>query len=173
MNQNHGKAVKITEEIFQVGRSQLTSSDDAAIYLINSDGHAALVDGGCGDAQKRLIANIRSCGVTLEQVEYIFITHCHYDHTGGVKALNDLLKCQIVSHEFEAPFLEQKILRYYRLHLLLLMLEIISMHYLMINTKTNLLFLPKSAIYSSFFVTLNPGRISSSDCARSQMLQHR
>ncbi len=62
MNQNQGKAVRITKEIFQVGGSQLTSSEDAAIYLINFDGHAALVDAGCGDAQDRLIANIGPVG---------------------------------------------------------------------------------------------------------------
>ena len=104
---NQGQALQITKEIFQVGGSQLTSPEDAAIYLINFDGHAALVDAGCGDAQDRLLANIRSCGVTLEQIEYILITHCHYDHTGGVKALKDLLHCQIVAHELEAPFLEK------------------------------------------------------------------
>jgi glyoxylase-like metal-dependent hydrolase (beta-lactamase superfamily II) len=107
MNRNQGKAVRITKEVFQVGGSQLTSSEDAAIYLINFDGHAALVDAGCGDAQDRIITNIRSFEVTLDQIEYMFITHCHYDHTGGVKALNDLLKCQIVAHQLEAPFLEK------------------------------------------------------------------
>ena len=101
------RSIKITKEIFQVAGSQLSTSEDAAIYLINFDGHAALVDAGCGNAQDRLVANIRSCGVTLEQIEYIFITHCHYDHTGGVKALKDLLKCKIVAHELEAPFLEK------------------------------------------------------------------
>jgi glyoxylase-like metal-dependent hydrolase (beta-lactamase superfamily II) len=99
--------MKITKEIFQVGGSQLTSSEDAAIYLINFDGHAALVDAGCGDAQNRLIANIRACGVDLEQIEYLLLTHCHYDHVGGVKALKDHIHCQIVAHELEAPFLEQ------------------------------------------------------------------
>ena len=106
MNQSQGKAVKITKEIFQVAGSQLSTSEDAAIYLINFNGHAALVDAGCGDAQDRLIANIKSCGVALEQIEYILLTHCHYDHTGGVKALKDLLHCQVVAHELEAPFLE-------------------------------------------------------------------
>jgi len=43
-NRSQGKAVQITKEILQVGGSQLTSSVDAAIYLINFDGHAALVD---------------------------------------------------------------------------------------------------------------------------------
>lgn len=40
-------------------------------------------------------------------MEYILLTHCHYDHIGGVKALKEFLKCRIVSHELEAPFLEQ------------------------------------------------------------------
>lgn len=98
--------MRITKEIFLVGGDQLTSSADAAIYLINFDGHAALVDAGCGDAQDRLLANIQACGVKFEQIEYLLITHCHYDHTGGVKALKDLLHCQVVAHELDAPFLE-------------------------------------------------------------------
>ncbi len=99
--------MQITKGIFLVGGSQLTSSADAAIYLINYDGHAALVDAGCGDAQDRLLANIKACGVRFEQIEYLLITHCHYDHTGGVKALKDLLHCHLVAHELDTPFLEQ------------------------------------------------------------------
>ena len=44
MNRRQGKAVERTREIFQVGGSQLKSSEDAAIYLINLYAHAALVD---------------------------------------------------------------------------------------------------------------------------------
>jgi|GEM_PF-3981189 hypothetical protein len=40
MNRSQGKAVKITREIFQIGGSQLSRPEDAAIYLINFDGHA-------------------------------------------------------------------------------------------------------------------------------------
>jgi glyoxylase-like metal-dependent hydrolase (beta-lactamase superfamily II) len=101
------QVMQITGEIFQVGGGRLTSSEDAAIYLINFAGHAALVDAGCGEAQERLLANIRVCGVKLEQIEYLLITHCHYDHTGGVKALKALVPGQVVAHELEAPFLEQ------------------------------------------------------------------
>jgi glyoxylase-like metal-dependent hydrolase (beta-lactamase superfamily II) len=99
--------MKITKEIFQVGGDQLTSPEDAAIFLINFNGHAALIDAGCGDAQNKLLANIKACGVDLKQIEYLLITHCHYDHTGGVKGLQNHLNCQIVTHELEAPFLEQ------------------------------------------------------------------
>jgi glyoxylase-like metal-dependent hydrolase (beta-lactamase superfamily II) len=99
--------VQITTEIFQVGGRQFTSPEDAAIYLINFDGHAALVDAGGGGAQERLLANLRACGVAPGQVEYLLITHCHYDHAGGAQALQEALHCRVVAHALEAPFLEQ------------------------------------------------------------------
>jgi glyoxylase-like metal-dependent hydrolase (beta-lactamase superfamily II) len=99
--------MKITEDIFQVGGSEFTSSEDAAIYLVNLGGHAALIDAGCGHAQKRLLENITACGVDPGEIEYILITHCHYDHVGGVRALKDHIRCRVVAHELEAPFMEQ------------------------------------------------------------------
>lgn len=98
---------KITKEIFQVGGGGLTSPEDAAIYLIGLNGHAALVDAGCGGSVGQLIINIQACNIEPEQIEYILITHCHFDHTGGVKALKGLIPQSIVvAHELEAPYLE-------------------------------------------------------------------
>jgi len=98
--------MQITNEIFQVGGGGYTSREDAAVYLINFGGHAALVDAGCGHSSDRLLRNIRSCGIPPDKIEFILITHCHFDHTGGVSALKDLIPFQIVAHELEAPFLE-------------------------------------------------------------------
>ncbi len=99
---------KITNEIFQVGGGRLTSSEDAAVYLININGHCALVDAGCGLSAGQLISNILACHVELDQIEYLLITHCHFDHTGGVKGLeDDLAQATVVAHELEAPYLEQ------------------------------------------------------------------
>lgn len=99
--------MKITSEIYQVGGGHFTSPQDAAIYLINFGGHAALVDAGCGGDLEKLLTNIRSHGVQPGQVEYLLITHCHFDHTGGAKALKDRLSCRIAVHEADAPFLEE------------------------------------------------------------------
>ena len=85
----------------------MTALGDAAIYLINFDGEAALVDAGCGGAEKRLLQNIMDCGVQPERIEYLLITHCHYDHTGGVQTVRERIHCQVVAHELEAVFLEQ------------------------------------------------------------------
>jgi glyoxylase-like metal-dependent hydrolase (beta-lactamase superfamily II) len=99
--------MRITDEIFQVGGGGLTSFEDAAIYLINFEGHAALVDAGCGRSLDKLLNNISECGVEPEQIELLLITHCHFDHTGGAKALGDMLQCPIVAHEMDALFLEK------------------------------------------------------------------
>jgi len=99
---------KITKEIHQVGGGQLTSPEDAAVYLMNINGHAALVDAGCGGSTNKLIKNIRECNVETGQIEYILITHCHFDHTGGVKGLKEKLPgCVAVAHELDALYLEQ------------------------------------------------------------------
>jgi glyoxylase-like metal-dependent hydrolase (beta-lactamase superfamily II) len=101
------EVTKITSEVFQVGGAQLTSPEDASIYLIVLDGHAALVDVGCGRSLERLFNNVPSCGVEPEKIEYLLLTHCHYDHTGGAAKLRKATKCQVVAHELDAEFLEK------------------------------------------------------------------
>jgi len=98
--------MEITSEIFEVGGRNLTSPDDAAIYLIRFGQQSALVDAGCGLATEKLFANIRKCGVDPHGIKYLLITHCHYDHTGGAAELKRRIGLDIVAHELDAPFLE-------------------------------------------------------------------
>ena len=102
-----GRHHKITDEIDQVGGGNLTSPEDAAVYLVRSDDRAALVDAGCGYSQSQLFQNIEACGVSLDRMEYLLLTHCHFDHTGGAQAVKDRTGCKIVAHETEARFLEE------------------------------------------------------------------
>ena len=99
--------MRITGEIFQVGGGRFSSSEDAAIYLLRFDDHAALIDAGCGHATRKVLANIRACNVAPESIEYLLITHCHFDHTGGAEELKNLTGCSIVAHEKDAKFLEE------------------------------------------------------------------
>jgi glyoxylase-like metal-dependent hydrolase (beta-lactamase superfamily II) len=96
----------ITSEIHQVGGSGLTAPEDAASYLVRIGRSAALVDAGCGRETDRLFENIRSCGVSPEEIALLLLTHCHFDHTGGAAAVKERTGCRIVAHELEAPFLE-------------------------------------------------------------------
>ena len=98
--------MKITKEIFQVGGDGLTSQGDAAIYLILFGDEAALVDAGCGSAGDRLFRNIQECGVEPDRIKYLLITHCHYDHTGGIPDVRARTTCRVLAHALDARFLE-------------------------------------------------------------------
>lgn len=97
---------KITSEIFQVGGAGFTAAEDAAIYLVCFNGEAALVDAGCGGEMKRLLANINECDVDPAAIQYLLLTHCLYDHTGGAAALRKAIACRSVAHKLDAAFLE-------------------------------------------------------------------
>jgi glyoxylase-like metal-dependent hydrolase (beta-lactamase superfamily II) len=98
---------QITSEIFQVGGAEYTNPEDAAIYLICFNSRSALVDAGCGLRLGRLYKNINECGVDPKTIEYLLITHCHYDHTGGAAAIRNEIGCQTIAHELEASYLEK------------------------------------------------------------------
>jgi glyoxylase-like metal-dependent hydrolase (beta-lactamase superfamily II) len=98
--------LEITSEIRQVGGAGFTSTDDAAVYLISVDGRAAIVDAGCGGHGARLAANIHARGIGPGQVDYLLITHCHFDHTGGAGDLRTRFNCAVVAHERDAAVLE-------------------------------------------------------------------
>ena len=98
--------MQITDEVWQVGGGTLTDPADAAIYLVWFAGKGALIDAGTGRRHDRLLSNISECGVEMPKIEYLFLTHCHYDHTGGAEQAREALGCKIVAHELDASYLE-------------------------------------------------------------------
>lgn len=98
--------MKITSNIYLVGGPGKTDPADAAIYLIVSDGVAALVDAGTGSGAARLMKNIKAAGADPKSIKYLFLTHCHYDHTGGAAMVRNDTGCAIVAHDLDAEFLE-------------------------------------------------------------------
>lgn len=99
--------MKITNEIYQIGGNGFSSSEDAAVYLIRFGDNAAVIDSGCGYSTEKILKNITSYGVKNEQVEYLLLTHCHFDHTGGAKMMAETLQCKMVAHELDAMYLEE------------------------------------------------------------------
>jgi len=96
----------ITSEICQVGGPGQTDQSDAAIYLVHFADSAALIDAGSGRASDRVLLNIEAAGVLPDQVQYLLLTHCHYDHTGGAAAFRQRFGWRVAIHSLEATALE-------------------------------------------------------------------
>jgi glyoxylase-like metal-dependent hydrolase (beta-lactamase superfamily II) len=98
-------SIKIKDNLWQVGGIGLTNPSDAAIYLVRFGDKAALIDAGSGRDHAQLVKNINQC-LEGAELEYLLLTHCHFDHTGGAKAVRDEYGCRIVAHELDAIYLE-------------------------------------------------------------------
>jgi glyoxylase-like metal-dependent hydrolase (beta-lactamase superfamily II) len=98
--------MEIMKNLWQVGGGDLTTPEDAAIYLVRFGHHAVLIDAGCGNAHDRLVANISAVLPESVQITHLFLTHCHYDHVGGASAIRDRYGCHIVTHTLDAVYLE-------------------------------------------------------------------
>jgi glyoxylase-like metal-dependent hydrolase (beta-lactamase superfamily II) len=99
-------STRIRNNLWQVGGMGLTDPADAAVYLVRFGDKAALIDAGSGRDQAELRENIAECLEPDVQLEYLLLTHCHFDHTGGATAVRDEYDCPIVAHELDAIYLE-------------------------------------------------------------------
>src|SRR5215469_14947033 len=71
-----------------------------ASHLIVRDGRGAFVDTGTSHSVPSLLDAVRaSPGLTIEDVDYVFLTHIHLDHAGGAgELMRHLPKAKLVVH---------------------------------------------------------------------------
>ena len=99
--------MEIIRNVWQVGGAGFTAPDDAAIYLIRFGEKAVLIDAGCGNAHEKLVENVSAVVPPEVAIEYLLLTHCHYDHTGGAAAVRRQYGCAIAAHQLDAVYLEK------------------------------------------------------------------
>jgi metallo-beta-lactamase class B len=75
---------KIYGNTYYVGTAALAS------ILIVSDKGDILIDGDHTDSPPQIVANIKKLGFKIEDVRLILNTHVHWDHAGGIAALQKL-----------------------------------------------------------------------------------
>jgi glyoxylase-like metal-dependent hydrolase (beta-lactamase superfamily II) len=92
---------------------ELDGNVQGAVYLIESEGEALLIDSG-----NRVPGTDVSMGPTiiakLEQssarLKYLFITHSHYDHTGNAAEIKERFGPEVLAHRLERPIIEDPLI---------------------------------------------------------------
>lgn len=69
------------------GNSYFVGTDGLSSILITGDAGHILLDGGLEQSAALIDANIRKLGFKTEDVKLIVNSHGHYDHAGGIAAL--------------------------------------------------------------------------------------
>ena len=67
-------------------------------YLLENDGAAAVIDPGEETAELKEFCNENND----KAQKLIILTHCHFDHIGGVEAVKELWRCPVVIFRDEA-----------------------------------------------------------------------
>jgi len=78
----------------------------SALLVTSPQGHV-LVDGGTARGAALIEANIRAAGFRVEDVRYIVGSHEHFDHAGGIAALQAASGATVIAREPAAAVLER------------------------------------------------------------------
>jgi metallo-beta-lactamase class B len=76
----------------------------AAILITSPAGHV-LIDGALPESAPLIAAGVRALGFKLEDVKVLLNTHAHYDHAGGLAALQKASGAQVLLHPWSARVL--------------------------------------------------------------------
>ena len=68
----------------------------AAILIVSPQG-SILIDGGLPESAPQIAGNIRALGLLVEDVRLIVNSHTHYDHAGGLAALQRMTGARVVA----------------------------------------------------------------------------
>jgi metallo-beta-lactamase class B len=95
------KPFRIYGNTYWVGTHGLGS-----ILVTSRQGHV-LIDGGLPESAPAILDNIRALGFRVQDVKLILNSHAHFDHAGGIAALQRVSGAQVAASPWSATVLER------------------------------------------------------------------
>jgi metallo-beta-lactamase class B len=77
-----------------------------AVLVTSPQGHV-LLDGGLPESAPLIAANVRALGFRMEDVKLIVNSHAHFDHAGGIAALQRASGAAVAAHPWSAAVLRR------------------------------------------------------------------
>ena len=87
------------------GNTYYVGTHGLGSLLIKTDAGLALIDGALPESAPMIASNLRTLGFRVEDVKLIFNTHVHYDHAGGIAALQRMSGAEVVVSQWSAGVL--------------------------------------------------------------------
>lgn len=91
--------VRVHGDTYLVGTGGLS-----AVLITSPDGHV-LIDGGLPNSAPLIMENIRALGFDVADIELILNSHAHYDHAGGIAAIQRASGARVAASPASAPVL--------------------------------------------------------------------
>jgi glyoxylase-like metal-dependent hydrolase (beta-lactamase superfamily II) len=88
----------LREHVIQVVPDVYQITFRAANVLLIVEDQLTLVDTGYGSTVPRVIEFVRSLNRKPEELRLIVLTHCHFDHAGGLRELKKLTGAKVACH---------------------------------------------------------------------------
>ena len=94
------------QEPFRVhGNTWYVGTDGLTSILIETNDGLILIDGGLPQSAALIVANVRSLGFDPMMIKAILLSHAHFDHAGGIAALQRLTRANVFTSEAGVPVL--------------------------------------------------------------------
>jgi metallo-beta-lactamase class B len=84
--------IRLYGNVYDVGTCGIV-----VLLIASNEGHV-LIDSGPADAARQVVANIRTLGFALDEVDWIVTSHEHHDHVGGVAELQALTGARVAAN---------------------------------------------------------------------------
>ena len=89
------------------GDTYYVGTHGLSAILITSPGGHILIDGGLMESAPLIAASIRTLGFRLDDVRVILNSHVHYDHAGGIAALQRMSGAEVFASASSVSVLQQ------------------------------------------------------------------
>ena len=98
---------EVVPPVFMVGSGGLSGAGDCCVYVIGlREGGTCLIDAGTSNAT-RVLANLAACPLQASSIEYLVLTHCHYDHAGAAHQFKTRFPAMhVIAHDADVPAIE-------------------------------------------------------------------
>lgn len=81
------------------GNTYYVGTAGISAVLIDAGAELVLIDGGLPQSALHIVAGIRQLGFDPEDISTIVLSHAHFDHAGGIAALQRLSGARVLSSE--------------------------------------------------------------------------